>query len=156
MDEDRFLHEIEIRTGLGREQAFQVAIAILQELHDRLSPKEAEDLAAQLPGNFKARWHAFDLPGRDVRRTHKKDFVRHIADVTEMDEARAGAALMAGFKALQLLLNSPTGREAEAWDVYSQLPKDLKQVWLAAATMRPPKPPKAPIEPAASARPAKT
>jgi len=139
MDENKFLHEIEIRTGLGREQAFQVAMAIFQELHDRLSPKEAEDLAAQLPGDFKTRWHAFDLPGREVRRTHKKDFVRHIADVTEMDEIRAGRALMAGFKALQLLLNSPTGREAEAWDVYSQLPKDLKQLWLAAATMQAPK-----------------
>jgi uncharacterized protein (DUF2267 family) len=139
MDENKFLHEIEIRTGLGREQAFQVAITILQELHDRLTPKEAEDLAAQLPGNLKARWHAFDLRGRDVRRTHKEDFVRHIADVTEMNESQAGRALMAGFKALQLLLNSPTGREAEAWDVYSQLPKDLKEVWSAAATMPTPK-----------------
>ncbi len=139
MDENKFLHEIEIRTGLGREQAFQVAITILQELHDRLAPKEAEDLAAQLPGNLKARWHAFDLRDRDVRRTHKEDFVRHIADVTEMNESQAGRALMAGFKALQLLLNSPTGREAEAWDVYSQLPKDLKEVWSAAATMPAPK-----------------
>lgn len=135
MDENKFLHELETRAELTREQAFKVAVAVLQELHDRLSAKEANDLAAQLPGEFKARWHAFDLPGREVLRTHKTDFVRHIAEAAEIDESRASKSLMATFKALQILLKSPTGQEGEAWDVFSQLPKDLKRTWLAAASM---------------------
>lgn len=137
MNENKFLHEIEIRTDLSRDKAFEVAIAVLQDLHDRLTPKEANDLAAQLPRTFKARWHSFDSPGREVRRTHKKDFVRHIGDVAEIDPSRASKALSATFKALQMLLGSRTGKEAEAWDVFSQLPKDLKQVWLEATTSLP-------------------
>lgn len=137
MDEDRMLQEVEARAELTREQAFKVMAAALQELHDRLSPKEADDLAAQLPGEFKARWHAFDVPGREVRRTHGEDFVRHIAEVAEINEIQAKKALMASFKALQMLLHAPTGQEGEAWDVFSQLPKDLKRIWLAAATMSP-------------------
>jgi len=135
MDEDKILHEVETRAELNREQAFKVVVGVLQELHDRLSPKEADDLAAQLPGNFKARWHAFDIPGREVRRTHKKEFVRHIAEVAEIDELQANRALIATFRALQIHLKSPTGQEGEAWDVFSQLPKDLKRAWLAAASM---------------------
>lgn len=135
MDENGLLREIEMRAELTRDQAFLVAIAVLQELHDRLTAKEADDLAAQLPGEFKARWHAFDLPRREVRRTHKPDFIRHIAEAAEISEDRASKALMATFKALQMLLKSPTGQEGEAWDVFSQLPKDLKLVWLAAPAM---------------------
>jgi uncharacterized protein (DUF2267 family) len=141
MDEDAMLYQVEARVELARDKAFNVMIAVLQELHDRLSPKEADDLAAQLPGEFKARWHAFDVPGREVQRTHSDDFVRHIGQVAEINELQAKKALMATFKAIQMLLKSPTGQEGEAWDVFSQLPKDLKRIWTAAATM-PPKPPK--------------
>ncbi len=135
MDENKFLHELETRAELTREQAFNVTIAVLQELHDRLTAREADDMAAQLPGELKLRWHAFDMPGREVRRTHKADFVRHIAETASISELQASRALTAAFKTLQMLLNSPTGREGEAWDVFSQLPKDLKRVWLGAAGM---------------------
>ncbi len=133
MDENQFLHEIETRSGLAREQAYKVMLATMQELHDRLSPKEADDLGAQLPGEIKAMWFGLNAPGREVRRTHKRDFVRHIAEVAEVSEVDASRALMAVFKALQIALRSPTGWEGEAWDVFSQLPKDLKHVWMAAA-----------------------
>jgi uncharacterized protein (DUF2267 family) len=135
MNESRFLKEIETRSGLPRDQAYKVAIAVFQELHDRLSPKEADDLAAQLPGEFKQMWHSFDAPGRDVRRTHERDFIRHIADTAEIDEIVAEHSLMATFKALQVLLKSPSGQDGEAWDIFSQLPKDLKRLWLSSATM---------------------
>jgi hypothetical protein len=49
--------------------------------------------------------------------------------------------MLAVFKALQMSLRSPTGQEGEAWDVLSQLPKDLKKIWIAAAAMKPAKPP---------------
>jgi uncharacterized protein (DUF2267 family) len=135
MNESEFLKEIETRSGLPRDQAYKAAIAVFQELHDRLSAREADDLAAQLPGEFKRMWHSLDAPGRDVRRTHERDFIRHIADTVEIDETRAERSLMATFKALQVLLNSPSGQDGEAWDVFSQLPKDLKQLWLSAASM---------------------
>jgi len=143
MDENKFLSELEARTGLPRGKAFNVAVAVLQELHDRLGSKEANNLAAQLPGDFKARWHSFDAPGREVQRTHRGDFVRHIATVAEIDELRASQALVAAFKALQMLLSSPTGQEGEAWNVLSQLPKDLKRVWLQATESVPSKTAKA-------------
>ena len=38
-----------------------------------------------------------------------------------------------GDACLQRALGSPTGREGEAWDVLSQLPKDLKGLWLDAS-----------------------
>jgi uncharacterized protein (DUF2267 family) len=133
MDESKFLYEVESRALLTREQASKVTIAVLQELHDRLSPQEADDLAAQLPDGFKRQWHAFDAPGRDVRRTHKHDFVRHLVEVVDLGPIQANGGLMAVLRALQMLLNSPTGQEGEAWHVFSQLPKDLKKTWLAAA-----------------------
>ncbi len=140
MDEERILFELEARTGLDRDHAYRLMIAVLQELHDRLTPKEADDLAAQLPGEFKQRWHSFDVPGREVADTHSQDFTRHLARAAEVDEAVAKKGLMAAFKALHLLLNSPTGQEGEAWHVYSQLPKDLKRMWIAAASMPPARP----------------
>ena len=70
-----------------------------------------------------------------MRRTHKEDFVRHITEVTEISAIQATAGLTAVFRALQMLMKSPTGREGEAWDIFSQLPKDLKRIWLAAADM---------------------
>jgi hypothetical protein len=38
---------------------------------------------------------------------------------------------------LQKLLGSPTGLEGEAWDVMSQLPKDLKKLWAGAQRQHP-------------------
>ncbi len=45
------------------------------------------------------------------------------------DDEEAERAVSAIFAALQKLLGSPTGQEGEAWDVMSQLPKDLKKLW---------------------------
>ncbi len=147
MEEDKFLHEVEVRLGASKETAKNVTVAVFQELHDRLNPKEADDVAAQLPGDLKRMWHALDAPGREVRRTHKRDFVRHVAEAAELPEDEASRAVTAVFKVLQMSLKSPTGQEGEAWDIFSQLPKDLKRVWLAAAAMAAPKKP-APAAPA--------
>ena len=46
--------------------------------------------------------------------------------------AEAERAVSAVFAALQRLLGSPSGQEGEAWDVMSQLPKDLKKLWMEA------------------------
>jgi uncharacterized protein (DUF2267 family) len=147
METDKFLHEVELRLGVSNETAKRVTAAVFQELHDRLNPKEADDLGAQLPGDLKGMWHGLDVPGREVRRTHKRDFVRHVAEAAELPEDEASRGVTAVFKVLQMSLKSPTGQEGEAWDVFSQLPKDLKRVWLAAAGMAAPKK-RAPTAPA--------
>ncbi len=130
-----FKHQVKLLSAVDEAQTERIIVAVLQELHDRLSPREADDLAAQLPGELKGLWHGFDAPGRDVRRTHKSDFVRHVAESAEVAEDIANHAVMAVFKGLQVLLHSPTGQEGEAWDVFSQLPKDLKLVWTAASRL---------------------
>ena len=53
--------------------------------------------------------------------------------LTRGEAAHVDAQLVAAvFATLQELLGSPTGIEGEAWDVMSQLPKDLKKLWLGA------------------------
>lgn len=143
MEYEQFVREVEARLGVPKDEAEKVANAVLRELHDRLTPKEADDLGAQLPGHLKQIWYGFDRPGREVERTHKKDFVRYVAEKTDLPEDRASRAVKVVFKALQLALKAPTGQEGEAWDVLSQLPKDLKRVWLEAAAMPAPKAAKA-------------
>lgn len=140
MNDYEFLREVEGLARLGTEQAFGVTIAVLQELHDRLTRREADQLAAQLPAELKQRWHDLDAPGQqEVRRTHAKDFLRHLMEAANIDEAQAQTGLMAVFKTLQTLLGSPSGLDGEAGDVMSQLPKDLKHLWRAAAGLTPPR-----------------
>ncbi len=47
-----------------------------------------------------------------------------------LDDAERG--VRAVFATLQEALGSPSGIEGEAWDIFSQLPKDLKKMWLSA------------------------
>ena len=135
MEYEQFIREVDVRLGVGKDQAEKVTGAVLRELHNRLTDREADDLGAQLPGQLKQVWHGLDRPGREVERTHKKDFVRYVAETADLPEDRASRAVKAVFKALQMALRAPSGQEGEAWDVLSQLPKDLKRVWLEAATM---------------------
>jgi uncharacterized protein (DUF2267 family) len=101
MDENNLLLELETHAKLTREQALKVTVVLLQELHDRLSAEEADDLASELPAEFKARWDAFGPPG-PVRCAPKSaaDFVRHLAESAGIDECWASEALMTTFKAL--------------------------------------------------------
>jgi uncharacterized protein (DUF2267 family) len=140
MDEERFLHEVAIRMGIEAMDTRKIVTAVLRQLHDRLTPKEVGDLGAQLPGTIKHAWQMFETPGGGFRRTHKADFIRNICEEAGIGEEEARRAMLAVFKALQMSLRSPTGQEGEAWDVLSQLPKDLKKIWIAAATMKPAKP----------------
>lgn len=133
MDEERFFHEVRGRLGVDEERAKKVTGAVFQELRDRLTPKEASDLNAQLPMGLRELWLENDFPGREVRRDHKAEFVRRVADIAGIPEDQASHALTVVFSVLQMLLKSPTGQEGEAWDIFSQLPKDLKKVWLAAS-----------------------
>ena len=138
MEEEKFIHTVAEQLTVDKQQARKIIAAVFRELHDRLTSKEAVDAAAQMPTGLKRLWLAFESPGREVRRIHKSDFIREVSERAEIQEAEASHAVKVVFQALQTLFHSPTGQEGEAWDIYSQLPKDLKKLWMDAARPRRP------------------
>jgi uncharacterized protein (DUF2267 family) len=85
-------------------------------------------------------WQEGENADRRVQRTHVKEFVARIQGRAGLgDDREATRAIKAVFRTLQHLLSSQTGKEGEAWDIYSQLPKDLKQVWLETAAEETPR-----------------
>jgi uncharacterized protein (DUF2267 family) len=136
MEEEQFIHTVAQELGVERESAKGIIAAVFRELHDRLTPKEAADAAAQMPAGLKRLWMASEFPGREVRRIHKGEFITQVSELAAIPENEAGRAIRVVFRGLQTLLESPTGQEGEAWDIYSQLPKDLKKIWTAAARPR--------------------
>jgi len=138
MDERSFVHEVAIRVKCDERRAESLIFAVFRELRDRLTPKEASDVAAQLPVPLKRLWLSFERPDRQVRRVHLREFVGEVRTMAALpDDAEAERAIRAVFKVLQKSLGSSSGVSGEAWDVMSQLPKDLKQLWLAAAEEEP-------------------
>lgn len=106
---------------------------VLQELHDRLTPKEADDVAAQLPPRIKRVWRENDASDRTVARYGRAELIDRVKRRAGLaDEDEAEQTVKAVFHVLQNLLGSATGKEGEAWDILSQLPKDLKLLWLEA------------------------
>ena len=121
------------RIGCDLRRAEGLTFAVFQELRDRITPREALHVAAQLPKRLKMMWMSLESPNRKVHRVKGEQFiweVRRMAGLTDDEEAER--AVSAIFAALQKLLGSPTGQEGEAWDVMSQLPKDLKKLWAGA------------------------
>ena len=134
MDDRAFVRDVASRLQCDDRRAEEVIHAVFGELHDRLTPGEAEDVAAQLPSGLQRLWRAEDRPGRRVERTHAIEFVARVRYWAALrDDDEANRAVRAVFRELQKLLGSSTGQEGEAGDVLAQLPKDLKKLWLAAA-----------------------
>ena len=133
MEEEKFINAVAEQLGVDHERAWAIISAVFHELHDRLTPKEAADAGAQMPQRLKSLWASFESPGREVKRIHKAEFIRKVSELAEISESEAARAVRAVFATLQAALKSPTGQEGEAWDILSQLPKDLKKVWLGSA-----------------------
>lgn len=131
MDERTFLRGVADRLGCDDRRAESVTFAVFGELRDRISPAERRDLQAQLPTSLKRLWGVGDRDDRPASRIGRDEFIGRVRQRAVLpDDGEAERAVRAVFAQLQRLLGSPTGREGEAWDVYSQLPKDLKQLWL--------------------------
>ncbi len=134
MTERQFVQHVADALACDVRRAESVVFAVFQELCHRITPAEAADVASQLPTGLKRLWTAEERPGRAVERIQRAEFigrVRRRAVLPDDGEAERGVRVV--FRALQRLLGSPTGREGEAWHVFSQLSKDLKQLWLDAA-----------------------
>jgi uncharacterized protein (DUF2267 family) len=109
----------------NREAVKRGTAAVLQGLRDRLTPREAEQAAAQLPRELKEAWTAGDTPGRRPIKMHRKEFYERIRREAGLRSVREARYLTIGvFAALKAQL-SP----GEADDILAQLPRDLKTVW---------------------------
>jgi len=109
----------------SRESVRRGVAAVLGALRDRLTPDEARQAAAQLPGELKAIWLAGELEGRRPVKMHRREFYERVkkdAGLGSIREARE--MVLAVFAALKGQL-SP----GEVEDVWAQLPRDLKEVW---------------------------
>jgi uncharacterized protein (DUF2267 family) len=134
MNEMQFVRQVADRTYGDERRAETLIFAVFQELRDRLTPSEAADVAAQLPSSLKMLWMSFDRPDRKVRRVHEGQFLNEIARMAGLEDAiEAEVAVTAVFAVLQEAFGSPTGTKGVAGHVLSQLPADLKQLWLSAS-----------------------
>ena len=134
MNERVFVREVARSLRCDERRAEAIVFIVFQELRERITPKESADVAAQMPIGLKKLWLENERQNRSVQRTHLADFLGHVRQRAALsDEREAQRGTRAVFSALQHLLGSPTGIEGEAWDIFSQLPKDLKVLWLEAA-----------------------
>jgi len=134
MDRLAFIREVARRMACDEQRAEALTLAVLEELSERLTPKEVSDVAAQMPQALRRLWTSLERPNRSVRRIHAAEFIGEVRKIMGLpNEAEARRAVMSVFAALQKLLGSPSGLEGEAWHVMSQLPKDLKKMWIEAA-----------------------
>jgi len=135
MNKASFLADVAQYLGCDARRSEGVTFVVFQELRHRLPAKEVGDVAAQLPADLRRLWE--DESGGAERRTGRigrEEFLGRIRIGAGLpDDHEAERAARAVFRALQKALGSPHGREGEAWDVLSVLPKDLKLLWLAAA-----------------------
>ena len=133
MNEKQFVGSVAHRAGTDTEGAGAITYAVFQELRERITPKEAFDVASQLPVDLQVLWLENERIDRGVRKTHETEFlarVRYYASLPTLDDAERG--VRAVFATLQEALGSASGMEGESWDIFSQLPKDLKKLWLSA------------------------
>lgn len=132
MDAKEFLRVVAAAVGADEARAEGVTCAVFRELRDRIPPKEAADVAAQLPTRLRRLWD--EDPGPPTsHRIHREEFIGRVRQRAGLpDDVEATRAVNAVFATLQRLLGSPTGTDGEAWDIFSVLPKDLKLVWLGA------------------------
>jgi uncharacterized protein (DUF2267 family) len=116
------------------DRAEAITLVVFQELRSRITVKEAEHVAAQMPHALRELWLDGEDPHREVARVHRAEFVGRVRNRLILpDDAEAERAIKAVFRTLQHALGSPHGTEGEAWDILSQLPRDLKPLWVEAA-----------------------
>ena len=133
MDRKTFVRTIAGRLACDESRAEAIALVVFQELRGRITPKEAADAAAQMPQALRELWLDGEDPQRGVTRVRRNEFIGRIRNRAVLpDDAEAERATKAVFRTLQQALGSVHGTEGEAGDILSQLPKDLKDLWIEA------------------------
>jgi len=131
MDHVSFLQEIMATLGCNAQRAEGIAFVVLQELRERLQPRDAADVAAQLPRPLQQLWLEDGREGRPISWRYAAEFVGRVRYRAVLASgAEAECAVRAVFGALQHLLESPGD---EAWAVRGELPNDLTALWRGAS-----------------------
>ncbi|GAA3146000.1 hypothetical protein GCM10010466_41280 [Planomonospora alba] len=120
MNEGEFIKVVCNESGLSRDQAEILTQATLETLSERLTPEEADDLAAQLPESMQ------DLLISD-RETPDDfgldEFVRRVSERSGADVSEVREDVSAVFSALRLAVTP-----GELDDVLAQLPREFAEV----------------------------
>jgi len=126
MSTEGFVRMVMTTAAIDDSVVAQRAIAaVFHALRDRLTPEESDQVMAQLPRPLKEVWSEGDVKGRHPVKLNRPEFferVREVAALPSTTEARR--VTLAVFAALKTQLTPGEGD-----DVWSQLPKDLKEVW---------------------------
>ena len=120
MKYEEFIAAVADRAGLPRDEAETLTHATLRVLAERISGGEAEDLRAQLPKELQV-----DLipPQEEAQSFDADEFARRVAERTGIDEADAGAAVLAVLTTLREAVTS-----GEFDDVLSQLGREFAEL----------------------------
>ena len=123
MEYEDFINAVALRAKVSTDQAATLTRATLENLADRISAGQAENLAYQLPEGLD------DHLRRPLRREHAtsssglEEFVRRVGDRPDVDRALAGA----GVRAVLTTLREAVSRD-QFEDAVAQLPKEFRQV----------------------------
>ncbi len=134
MEGKAFIREVAQRIACDEQRAEAITFVVFQELRERLTALEGSHLAAQMPDALKKLWTSHEKSHQPVRRVHAAEFIGDVRKIASLpDDAEARRAVIVVFAELQKMVGSANALEGEAWQVMSQLPKDLKKLWLEAA-----------------------
>lgn len=126
MSAGSFFKTVMTSAGIGdRALAKRATAAVFHALRDRLTPEESDQVVAQLARPLQDMWSEGEVEGRRPVKLHGPEFferVRVAAGLPSTKEARW--MTLAVFAALKAHLTPGEGE-----DVWSQLPKDLKEIW---------------------------
>ncbi|HEX6209968.1 MAG TPA: DUF2267 domain-containing protein [Methylomirabilota bacterium] len=110
------------------EDSRQATAAVLRALRDRLTPREAEQAAAQLPRELKRLWAGGHPALHQPVKLHRRQFLERVRlDAGLRSLSQAEMVTDAVFAGLKEQLS-----EGEARDIVAQLPRDLKAQWVRA------------------------
>jgi uncharacterized protein (DUF2267 family) len=129
MDAHTFYRRVREQLGPGEVEATERGTAaVFHALRDRLTPSEADQVAAQLPALLQAVWTSGERRDREPTGFHRSEFLERVRQGASLTTARQAEWLtVAVFSVLKAQLS-----EGEAEDVLAQLPKDLKELWVEA------------------------
>jgi uncharacterized protein (DUF2267 family) len=94
---DEFIRSVAEQAEIGEQEAERTAVAVLQELCDRLSGKEAHDLLAQLPARLKVAVIVSPSP----LPISVDDFVGRVADELDVSDEEAVRRIRAVFATIR-------------------------------------------------------
>ncbi len=118
MKKDEFLKRIQEKAQIAnKDEAVWVTDAVLKTLSDRLTEKEAFDLASQLPQELKG---IVGGAKEKIIKMNRREFLERVAELLKTDLAEAGMYTKATFSVLKSAI-----QPGEIKDILAQLPKDL-------------------------------